>query len=254
MELYGLLGKTLKHSFSEKYFGKKFEEEGIDAEYRLFEFADVPDLHAFAEEHPSLKGLNITIPFKRKVISQLDDVSNIVKMTGSVNVIKVNRKNGNVKLIGFNTDVSGFERSLEPLIRKRNNLRALILGTGGAAHSVAFVLRKMGIYFCFVTRSPNKVEMIGYSWVKPEIIDDYRLIVNTSPIGMFPDTDACPDIPYESLGPDHILFDLIYNPPETCFLKKGKERGAIIQNGQEMLEVQAEESWKIWKNKSGFLL
>lgn len=254
MELYGLLGKTLKHSFSGEYFGKKFEEEGIDAEYRLFEFDDVPDLHAFAKENPSLKGLNVTIPFKRKVIHQLDNVSNIVKMTGNVNVIKVLRKKGDVKLIGFNTDVRGFETSLEPLIRKRNNLRALILGTGGAAHSVAFVLRKMGIYFYFVTRFPNKVEMIGYSWVTPEIIQEYQLIINTSPVGMFPDTDTCPDIPYESLSSEHILFDLVYNPPETCFLKKGKAQSALIKNGQEMLEIQAEESWKIWKNKSGFLL
>ncbi len=254
MELYGLLGKTLKHSFSGEYFGKKFEKEGVDAEYRLFEFDDVPDLHAFVKEHSSLKGLNVTIPFKRKVIPQLDNVSNIVKMTGSVNVIKVNRKNGDVKLTGFNTDVRGFERSLEPLIRKRNNLRALILGTGGAAHSVAFVLRKMGIYFYFVTRLPNKVEMIGYSYVTPKIIQEYQLIVNTSPLGMFPDTVSCPDIPYESLGPEHILFDLIYNPPETSFLKKGRESGAIVKNGQKMLEIQAEESWKIWKNKSGFLL
>ena len=254
MELYGLLGKTLKHSFSGEYFGKKFDKERIDAEYRLFEFDDVPDLHAFAKDNSSLKGLNVTIPFKRKVIHQLDDASNIVKITGNANVIKIIRKNGHVKLVGFNTDVRGFERSLKPLVRKKNNLRALILGTGGAAHSVAFVLRKMGIYFYFVTRNPKKVEMLGYSWVTPEVIKECQLIVNASPIGMFPDANACPDIPYENLSPEHILFDLIYNPAETCFLKKGKESGAILKNGLEMLEIQADESWKIWKNKSDFLL
>lgn len=246
MELYGLLGKSLKHSFSGDYFGKKFDDSGIDAEYRLFEFDDVPDLHAFAKENPELRGLNITIPYKRKVIPQLDEVSDIVSLTGNSNVIKVIRKDGDIKLLGYNTDVVGFQKSLNPLVKKRDNLRALILGTGGASHSVAFVLRRMGIYFYYVTRRPVKVEMINYSWITPKIIKECQLIVNATPVGMFPDTDACPDISYESLGPSHILYDLIYNPPETLFLKKGKDAGAVVKNGQEMLEIQAKESWKIW--------
>ncbi|MBE0650567.1 MAG: shikimate dehydrogenase [Bacteroidales bacterium] len=252
MELYGLLGKTLKHSFSGDYFGKKFAKKGIKAEYHLFEFDEVPDLHAFAKDNPSLKGFNVTIPYKRTVVAQLDEMSNLVRMTGNANVVKVVRKNGNIKLVGYNTDATGFEKSLEPLVKKRNNLRALILGTGGAAHTVAFVLRKMGIYFYFVTRNPYKVEMIGYSFITPEIINECQLIVNTTPVGMFPEMDACPNIPYENLDSSHILYDLVYNPPETLFLKKGKEKGATIKNGQEMLQIQAEESWKIWNNKSGF--
>jgi shikimate dehydrogenase len=254
MELYGLLGKTLKHSFSEDYFGKKFENEHIPAEYRLFEFDEVPDLHVFAKENPHLRGFNVTIPYKRKIIAQLDEMSNLVRMTGNANVVKVVRRSGNIKLVGFNTDVNGFERSLEPLIKKRDNLRALILGTGGAAHTVAFVLRKMGIYFYFVTRNPYKVEMIGYSYITSEILQECQLIVNATPIGMYPEVEGYPHLPYNSLGPSHILYDLIYNPAETLFLKKGKEKGSVIKNGLEMLEIQAEESWKIWKNKSGFLL
>lgn len=247
MELYGLLGKTLNHSFSGNYFGKKFEHEHIDADYQLFEFEDVPDLHDFAKQHPNLKGLNVTIPYKRKILSQLDEVSNVVKITGNANVVKVIRKKSNIKLRGYNTDVIGFEKSLFPLVKKRNNLRALILGTGGAAHSVAFVLRRLGIYFYFVTRNPSKLEMINYSWVTPEVIKENQLIINASPVGTFPNVDACPKLPYENLGPSHILYDLVYNPPESCFLKKGKEAGAVVKNGQEMLEIQAEESWKIWK-------
>lgn len=247
MELYGLLGKSLNHSFSGNYFGKKFEEEGIDAEYQMFEFEDVPDLHDFVKEHPNLQGFNVTIPYKRKMVSQLDEMSSVVTMTGNTNVIKVIRKDNKIKLSGFNTDVIGFEKSLIPLLKKRNNLRALILGTGGAAHSVAYVLRKLGTYFYFVTRHPNKLEMINYSWITPEIMKESQLIINATPVGMFPDSESCPDLPYDSLGPSHILYDLVYNPPESNFLKKGKEAGSVLKNGQEMLEIQAEESWKIWK-------
>jgi len=246
MELYGLIGKTLNHSFSGDYFGKKFEQGNIDAQYQLFEFEDVPDLHDFANQHPDLRGFNVTIPYKIKIIPQLDEVSDFVKITGNANVVKVLRKGGKIKLKGYNTDVIGFEKSLFPLVKKRKNLRALILGTGGAAHSVAFVLRRLGIYFYFVTRKPTKLEMINYTWVTPEVIKENQLIINASPVGMFPDVNACPNLPYEHLSPSHILFDLVYNPPETSFLKKGKEAGAKIKNGQEMLEIQAEESWKIW--------
>ena len=254
MELYGLVGKTLKHSFSGNYFGEKFEKELIDAEYQLFEFADIPDLHEFAKEHPNLKGLNVTIPYKRKIVPQLDEVNEVVRLTGNANVIKIVRRNNQIKLKGFNTDVIGFEKSLLPLVKKRKNLRALILGTGGAAHSVAYVLRKLGIYFYFVTRNPNKVEMVSYSWITPELMKESQLIINATPVGMFPDVEACPDLHYESLESSHVLYDLVYNPSESSFLKKGREAGSIIKNGQEMLEIQAEESWKIWKNKVRFSL
>ena len=247
MDLYGLIGKPLKHSFSGDYFSQKFEKKNIDAEYRLWELDDIPDLHVFAREHPQLRGLNITIPYKRTVVSALDELDAPAQIIGSVNVVKVNRKGGEILLRGYNTDVIGFEISLKPLVKGRKQLRALILGTGGSAHSVAFVLRKLGIYFYYITRRPKKLEMLGYSWMTPAIMNEFQLIVNTSPVGMYPDTEHAPVIPYEMLTPGHILFDLIYNPEETLFLKKGKAQGAVVKNGLEMLKIQAEESWKIWK-------
>jgi len=247
MDIYGLIGKPLGHSFSGDYFSQKFEKKHIDAEYRLWEMDEMPDLHAFARKHPQLRGLNVTIPYKRTIISTLDELYSPVQIIGSVNVIKVNRKDGEIFLKGYNTDVIGFEKSLKPLVKGRKQLRALILGTGGSAHAVAFVLRKLGIYFYFITRRPKKLEMLGYSWITPVIMNEFQLIVNTTPVGMFPDTEHAPLIPYEMLTPSHILFDLIYNPEETLFLKKGKAQGAVVKNGLEMLKIQAEEAWKIWK-------
>lgn len=249
MDIYGLIGKSLKHSFSEDYFSQKFEKKHIDAEYRLWEMDEVPDLYSFAREHPQLRGLNITIPYKRTIISALDELCAPVQIIGSVNVVKVNRNGGKIFLKGYNTDVIGFEKSLKPLIKGRKQLRALILGTGGSAHAVAFVLRKLGIYFYYITRRPKKLEMLGYSWITPAIMDKFQLIVNATPVGMFPDTEHAPVIPYEMLTPSHILFDLIYNPEETLFLKKGKAQGATVKNGMEMLKIQAEEAWKIWKKR-----
>jgi len=247
MEVYGLIGKTLKHSFSGDYFARKFEKKHIDAEYRLWEMEELPDLRDFARENQQLKGFNITIPFKRQVAAYMDELSTSAQLSGSVNVVKVIRKNGEIVLKGYNTDVIGFEKSLKPLIKGRKLLRALILGSGGSAHSVACVLRKRGIYFYFVTRQPKKLEMMGYSWITPAVMEEFKLIVNTTPLGMYPHVEQAPEIPYELITPDHILFDLIYNPEETLFLKKGKERGAKVKNGFEMLKIQAEESWKIWK-------
>ncbi len=247
MELYGLIGKTLKHSFSGDYFAKKFQKLRLDATYRLWEMEDVPDLHAFARKYPQLKGFNVTIPFKRNVMPYMDELGKTALLTGSVNVVKVVRNRDEILLKGFNTDVVGFEESLKPLIKNRKLIRALILGSGGSAHSVAFVLRKLGIYFNFVTRYPKKLEMMGYSWITPAVMKEYKLIVNTTPLGMYPKTNEAPDLPYGLLTPEHILFDLIYNPEETLFLKKGREQGAVTKNGLEMLKIQAEESWKIWK-------
>ncbi len=246
MDLYGLIGKSLKHSFSGEYFTKKFEQKHIDAEYRLWEMEEVPDLVAFARQYPQLKGFNVTIPFKRNVVPYMDELGKTALLTGSVNVVKVVRNGEEINLKGFNTDVIGFEKSLHPLIQKRKLLRALILGSGGSAHSVACVLRKRGIYFNYVTRFPKKLEMMGYSWITPAVMGEYKLIVNTTPLGMYPKMDEAPDLPYAFLTPEHILFDLIYNPEETLFLKKGREQGAVTKNGLEMLKIQAEESWKIW--------
>jgi shikimate dehydrogenase len=247
MELYGLIGKTLKHSFSGDYFSEKFKNKGIDAEYRLWEMEQMEDLRDFVRQYPELRGFNVTIPFKREVVHFMDALSHKAQLAGSVNVVKVVRKKEKVFLKGFNTDVIGFDRSLQPLIKDRKFLRALILGSGGSAHSVAYVLRRHGIYFNFVTRSPKKLEMMGYSWITPAVMNEFKLIINTTPLGMYPDVDQAPEIPYERLTTEHILFDLIYNPEETLFLKKGREKGAVTKNGLEMLKIQAEESWKIWR-------
>jgi len=249
MKLYGLLGKSLKHSFSRDYFLKKFSEKKLDADYRLFEMDELVDLHGFSIEHPELCGLNVTIPYKREAINQMDELSPIARITGSVNVIKVIRKNEAVILKGFNTDAGGFEKSFKRVIKEQKNLRALILGTGGAAHSVAYVLRKFGVYFYFVSRKPVKIETMGYSWITPAVMEEFHLIINTTPTGMFPHQDEFPEIPYDGLTPSHILCDLIYNPEETLFLRKGREKGAFTKNGYEMLKIQAEESWKIWQSK-----
>ncbi len=250
MKLYGLIGKTLEHSFSKDYFSNKFENNKTDADYQLFEMEKMIDLHDFSKSQPDLCGFNVTIPFKREVINQMDELSPIARISGSVNVVKVIRENNKIVLKGFNTDVHGFEQSLKPLIKKRHALRALVLGTGGAAHSVAFILRKFGIYYYFVSRKPLKVETMGYSWITPKILEEFRLIINTTPSGMFPNVDQCPEIPYEYLSPQHILYDLVYNPEETLFLKKGREKGAITKSGLQMLKIQAEESWKIWQLKT----
>ncbi len=249
MELYGLIGKTLTHSFSGDYFLRKFQEKRIDAVYRLWEWDTLPDLYDFVRQNPDLRGFNVTIPYKRAVIQYMDKLDKAAGLTGSVNVVKVKRKKDKIFLHGFNTDVIGFERSLKPLIQGRTGLHALILGSGGSAHSVAFVLRKLGIYFTFVTRKPNKLEAVGYSWITPEVMKKCKLIINTTPLGMYPNVDEKPDIPYDLLTPEHVLFDLIYNPAETLFLKKGREKGAVTKNGLEMLKIQADESWKIWHAK-----
>jgi shikimate dehydrogenase len=249
MELYGLIGKSLQHSFSKDYFQKKFANQKVDADYRFFEMDELIDLHDLFESEPNLKGLNVTIPYKRIVVNQLDELSPIARITGSVNVVKRIDQQGRKTLKGFNTDARAFENSIKPMLKGRKELRALILGSGGAAHSVAYVLRKMGIYFYFVSRKPQKVETMSYSWITPKTMQEYRLIINTTPIGTFPKVSEKPDILYEELTSEHILYDLVYNPPETLFLKEGKTRGAQIKNGYDMLKIQAEESWKIWQSR-----
>ena len=249
MEMYGLIGKTLTHSFSGDYFSRKFREKQIDASYRLWEWETLPNLYDFVRENSDICGFNVTIPYKREVIRYMDQLHKTAELTGSVNVVKVKRKKDEIFLHGYNTDVIGFERSLRPLVKRRKGLRALILGSGGSAHSVAFVLRRLGIYFTFVTRKPNKLETMGYGWITPDVMKECKLIVNTTPLGMYPKVNEAPEIPYELVTPEHIFFDLIYNPAETLFLKKAREKGAVTKNGLEMLQIQAEESWKIWNNK-----
>lgn len=241
MRLFGLIGFPLGHSFSKKYFTRKFEEDSLtDCRYELFPLSSINELPALLEAHPALEGLNITIPYKKEVLSFLT-ASAIPAGLDACNCIKI--KNG--QLTGFNTDVMGFEQSLQPLLNK-DHQRALVLGNGGAAESIMFVLKKKGIPFEVVSRKLHGVSTITYNDLSPELIRSHQLIINTTPVGTFPDTGHCPDIPYEGITAQHLLYDLVYNPPLTLFLQKGKERGAQIKNGEEMLVIQAVESWNIW--------
>ncbi len=245
MELYGLIGKKLEHSFSPGYFKKKFEKLGLDADYRLFEIENVSGLQEVLYRNPDLKGLNVTIPYKTEVIPFLDKLDETAIGAGAVNTIKISRSSGKLSLEGYNTDITGFKEALKPLLRNRNISHALILGTGGGAHAVAFVFEQMNIDFSYVSRS-GKHPVLSYNILDKEIISGNTLIVNTTPLGMFPRTDEFPDIPYEFLTKDHVVFDLIYNPPETVFLKKARQKGALASNGLKMLEIQAEASWAVW--------
>jgi shikimate dehydrogenase len=245
MDIYGLVGNKLSHSFSPEYFKRKFHTSGINADYRLFEIKNTDDLPNIIDNN-NIKGLNITIPFKRSVGQLTNSLDKVAQITGSVNTIKIASSNGKKQLLGYNTDVIGFEKTLKPLIKGRKNLRAMILGTGGSAHSVAYVLRKFGILFCYISRDPSKILHLHYNWITETDIKNNLLIINTTPLGMYPNNESFPPIPYEYITSDHILYDLNYNPEETVFLQRGKEKGATYTNGKKMLEIQANESWKIW--------
>lgn len=238
---YGLIGYPLGHSFSAKYFAEKFRREGIDASYENFEMPTVDDLRTFVEARPCLRGLNVTIPHKQAVVPLLDEVSPEAEAIGAVNVIKVA---GN-KLVGYNTDVIGFVDSLRPLLDGRNVGEALVLGTGGASRAVVYGLRKLGIAPQLVSRTPRE-GVICYDDIDSTWMRRAGLIVNCSPVGMFPHVNEAPALPYERLTPNHILYDLVYNPLATKFLQLGRGRGALTCNGLEMLHRQAEAAWRIW--------
>jgi shikimate dehydrogenase len=243
MRLFGLIGFPLSHSFSHSYFSEKFVREHISGcLYRLFPIEDISRLPELVSAEPALEGLNVTIPYKQKVLPYLEAMSLVVQDTGACNCIKV--RDG--KLYGFNTDVNGFERALEKRLLPRHN-RALILGTGGAAGAVAWVLNKRGIPFRYVSSSGSR-DALRYEDLTEADLTDYPLIVNTTPLGMYPDTGKAPAIPYTGITSRHLLYDLIYNPAQTLFLQKGAEKGADTLNGLEMLTIQAEESWKIWNS------
>lgn len=245
-KLYGLIGYPLGHSFSITYFNKKFESEGIDARYQNFELPDIGDLMEVFAEHPNLAGLNVTIPYKEQVIPYLNEIDDTAKRIGAVNVIKIRYdENRNPLLKGYNSDVVGFTDSIYPMITDQD--KALVLGTGGASKAIAVGLVNLGITPTLVSRHPAEGQ-IGYQDLTPEIMSSHRIIVNTTPLGMYPKVDSCPDIPYELLTPGHICYDLIYNPDQTLFMKKAKEHGAIVKNGLEMLLLQAFESYRIWES------
>ena len=246
MQKYGLIGYPLKHSFSIGYFNEKFEAENIDAQYVNFEIPDIRDFMEVIEENPNLCGLNVTIPYKEQVIPYLDELDKDTAKIGAVNVIKIIRlPKGKVKLVGYNSDIIGFTQSIEPLLQPHHT-KALILGTGGASKAVFHGLDNLGIKATFVSRTKKSDDILTYRELTPEIMQEHTVIVNTTPLGMYPKVDFCPDIPYEQLTPNHLLYDLLYNPNETLFMKKGKEKGAVVKNGLEMLLLQAFASWEIW--------
>ncbi|GAB3432855.1 shikimate dehydrogenase family protein [Niabella aquatica] len=242
MDLYGLIGMPLAQSFSKKYFTEKFEKEHIsNALYELFPLDNISLLTQLLASNPQLKGLNVTIPYKEQVLPFLHALSDEAREMAAVNCIKINK--GQLK--GFNTDAPAFKESLLPLLRPHHK-KALILGTGGAARAVLYVLKGLGIEYAFVSR--KKGAGFTYEELDRSVIEEYPLIINSTPLGSFPKVDTGPAIPYEYLGAQNYLYDLVYNPSRTLFLQKGAERGATVKNGYEMLVGQAELSWQIWNN------
>ncbi len=247
MDKYGLIGYPLGHSFSIGYFNERFENENIDAKYINFEIPSIDDLPEVLASNPQLKGLNVTIPYKEKVIPFLDSVSPEARAIGAVNVIRVTHKGNKVILKGFNSDVIGFTKSIEPMLEKCHK-KALILGTGGASKAVNYGLKSLGLETVFVSRY-ERPDTIQYESIIPDVVKEYNVIVNCTPLGMYPHSDECPKLPYEALDSHNILYDLIYNPDQTLFMKKGLAHGAQVKNGLEMLLLQAFASWEFWNGK-----
>jgi shikimate dehydrogenase len=247
MDKYGLIGYPLGHSFSIGYFNEKFENEGIDARYINFEIPTIEHLREVLDSTPDLKGLNVTIPYKEKVIEYLDSVSPEARAIGAVNVIRVTHKGKKTLLKGFNSDVIGFTQSIEPMLEKCHK-KALILGTGGASKAIDYGLRSLGLETVLVSRY-ERPGTVQYDKLKPEDVKEYNVIVNCTPLGMYPKTEECPLLPYEAMDSNNLLYDLIYNPDETMFMKMGKKYGATVKNGLEMLLLQAFASWEFWNGE-----
>lgn len=245
MDKYGLIGYPLGHSFSINYFNQRFQDEGIDAVYENFEIPSIDILPEVLSQNPELKGLNVTIPYKEKVIPFLDSVSPEARAIGAVNVIRVIHEGKNVKLKGYNSDVIGFTQSIEPMLDKKWHQKALILGTGGASKAIDYGLRNLGLETVFVSRY-ERPGTVQYERITPEVVQEYNVIVNCTPLGMYPKTEECPLLPYEAMDSHTILYDLIYNPDETLFMRKGAAQGAVVKNGLEMLLLQAFASWEFW--------
>ena len=248
MDKYGLIGYPLGHSFSISYFNEKFANEGIDAQYINFEIPTIEALPEVLASNPELKGLNVTIPYKEKVIQYLDHISPEARAIGAVNVIRVGHKGNKVELKGFNSDVIGFTKSIESMLEKHHK-KALILGTGGASKAINYGLHSLGIETVFVSRyeRPNTIQ---YNKITPEVVKEYNVIVNCTPVGMYPHSDECPPLPYEAMDSHTILYDLIYNPDMTMFMRRGAKYGANVKNGLEMLLLQAFASWEFWNEEA----
>ena len=243
MDRYGIIGFPLGHSFSRAFFTEKFQKEHIDAEYVNFEITSAHLLPEIVRSNPHLRGLNVTLPYKEAVIPMLDSMSDEAREIGAVNVIQV--REGRLK--GFNSDIIGFMGSLRPLLKPWHQ-HALVLGTGGASRAIRVGLERVGLDWTYVSRTAAEGRLT-YAALTPEVMEHYQVIVNCSPVGMFPKVDACPDIPYHLLSPRHLLYDLVYNPEETLFLKRGAQQGATIKNGLEMLHLQALASWEFWNER-----
>lgn len=242
---YGLIGYPLSHSWSGEWFAEKFRLEGNkDRTYRLFPIQDLEEFTGIIRGNPDLRGLNVTIPYKESIIPFLDELDKSASEVGAVNTIVIIKQGNKSFLKGYNTDIDGFRLSAD--FQRHSN--ALILGTGGASKAVSYALGCLGIRYLLVSRHPEKQNEIDYSVLSRDIIQENTLIINTTPLGMHPDIHTCPKIPYQYLTSEHFLYDLVYNPAETLFLKKGKERGAKVRNGLKMLYIQAEKSYEIWNN------
>lgn len=247
MDKYGLIGYPLGHSFSISYHNQRFADEGINAKYFNFEIASIDELQEVLNSNPELKGLNVTIPYKEKVMEFLDYISPEARSIGAVNVIRVVHEGKNIILKGYNSDVIGFTQSIEPMLEDYNK-KALILGTGGASKAIDFGLRSFGLETVFVSRY-ERPGTIQYESITPEVVKEYNVIVNCTPLGMYPNVKECPKLPYEAMDEHNILYDLIYNPDETLFMKNGAKFGAQTKNGLEMLLLQAFASWEFWNGK-----
>jgi shikimate dehydrogenase len=248
MRTYGLIGFPLGHSFSRKFFMDKFSIENKQEQYLNFELNNMDQLPMLIHNHPELVGFNVTIPYKEKILPYLDRIDQVAANVGAVNTVRILKENGRVILEGFNTDVFGFSESLRPLL-KPDCKSALILGTGGASKAIRYSLDQLAIKWLLVSRNPGNDRTIGYNMITPELLQEYLIIINATPIGTFPHVENCPEIPYSCITNQHLLFDLVYNPSETRFLALGREQGAITKNGLEMLELQAIRSYEIWNRE-----
>ena len=248
MDKYGLIGYPLGHSFSISYFNQKFADEGINATYENFEIPSIDELPEIIDRYPNLRGLNVTIPYKEKVIPFLDSISPEARAIGAVNVIRVVHQKNKTLLKGYNSDVIGFTQSIEPMLDPKWHKKALILGTGGASKAINYGLKSLGIEPVFVSRY-ERPDTIQYQSITPDVVREYNVIVNCTPLGMYPNTDECPKLPYEAMDQHTILYDLIYNPDQTLFMRNGAKYGAEVKNGLEMLLLQAFASWEFWNER-----
>ena len=247
MKTFGLIGYPLQHSFSKKFFTEKFQKEAIEAEYLNFEIPTLKEFRNILASTPHLCGLNVTIPYKEKIIPYLNGLAESAQEVGAVNVIQIIKRQNEIITMGHNSDAYGFMESIKPLIDSKIHTKALVLGTGGASKAILQGLMKLNIEPQLVSRKRRK-GILGYEDLTPEVISQHKVIINCTPVGTYPNVNRCPDLPYERISSKHLLYDLVYNPETTLFLKKGKAQGAQTINGLKMLYLQAERSWEIWNS------